>query len=449
VDNSILVFGILIIFIVLLCIGMRIGTLLLGIGIVAIYLLFGKDTIAGLLQNDPFTVVAAYALTPIPLFVFMAHCIMQSRILDKIYYVAFKVSKGSAGLLGSLTVFVGGFLGAVSGSGVAISAALAQIVSPQLVKRGFSRELSAATCATGGSLASIIPPSIILIIYGSLTETSVGKLFIGALIPGLLLMGVYAICVAVTYQLLEKPRKSIYRASQEDALKYDEIAITADEETFSGKEIFTSFFMGFLLILIVLGGIYSGAFTPTEAAAVATLVALIYCVYLKTANLQFLKEALKDTAHVSGMILFILVAAQIFGRLVSLLKIPALVVSSLTPILDKPFLVIALLMVFYFLIGMFMEAIAGMIMSVPVTLPIMEAVGMDPLWFGIVVGLLLCIGLVTPPIGMAVFSASTTSGVSLSKLFPYTIVWSIIGFIIVGGCLMLFPEVATYLPSKM
>jgi C4-dicarboxylate transporter DctM subunit len=166
-------------------------------------------------------------------------------------------------------------------------------------------------------------------------------------------------------------------------------------------------------------------------------------------DLAFLKKALFETGKITSMMLFILICAQIFGRLISLIKLPAAIIATLDPILDKTFLILILLMVFYFLLGMFLESVAGMIMAIPVTLPIMDVVGIDPLWFGVMVGMLLCIGLVTPPIGMAVFSASGVSGAPLSKLFSYNMVWALIGFIIVGGLMIFFPEIATWLPSHM
>lgn len=434
-------------FIVFLLLGMRIGSLLLTLGILGIYLLF--DTrLAGILQIDPFNIAAAYSLTPIPMFIFMAHCIMRADILDHIYYVAFKVSKGRPGILGALTVFIGGFLGAVSGSGTAISAALTTTVSPQLEKTGFSKNLSVATAAIGGSLAAIIPPSINLIIYGSLTETSVGQLFMGALIPGLLLMTVYAFCVAGTYQLLEKPKmKALNREEAAASVDIDISSILGKE--FKLKDTIIAFIMGILLVVIILGGIYTGVFTPTEAAAIATAVSLLFCIYLRKLDLAFLKKALFETGKITSMMLFILICAQIFGRLISLIKLPAAIIATLDPILDKTFLILILLMVFYFLLGMFLESVAGMIMAIPVTLPIMDVVGIDPLWFGVMVGMLLCIGLVTPPIGMAVFSAAGVSGAPLSRLFSYNMVWALIGFIIVGGLMIIFPEIATWLPSHM
>ncbi|MGI5911852.1 MAG: TRAP transporter large permease [Syntrophomonadaceae bacterium] len=443
--------GIILVVIFALCLllGMRIGSLLLVLGVVGIYIIYGSR-LSGILQNDPFTVVASYSLTPVPLFIFMAHCIMQANILDHIYYVTFKYSNGRPGIMGVITVFIGGFLGAVSGSGTAISAALTKTVSPQLLKCGFSKNLSVSTAAIGGSLAAVIPPSVNLIIYGSLTETSVGKLFMGALIPGLLLMLVYALCVALTYQIFEKPKADISRN-----VLLDEVSATIDLETIGmGKEInfkdtIIAFIMAIMLVIIVLGGIYTGVFTPTEAAAIATFISIIYCYLLKRLNWDFLRESLKNTLNITAMVMFIMVAAQIFGRFIAFIKLPAFIISLLNPILDKPMLILMLLMIIFFIIGMFLESIAGMVMAVPITLPLMDAAGIDPLWFGIMVGLLLCIGLVTPPIGMAVFSASGVSGVKLGAIFKYTMSWALIGFIIVGGLMILFPEIALWLPSHM
>lgn len=435
-------------FLLFLLTGMRIGTILLAIGVLGTFVLYGQNTMTGMLQNDPFITVAAYGLTPIPLFIFMAYCIMQANIVDNMYLVAYKISRGRPSLLGVVTIFIGGFLGAVSGSGAAIAAALGKIIAPQLQRHGFSPALAAATTATGGSLAAIIPPSIILIIYGSLTETSVGKLFMGALIPGLLLMIVYAVCVVVTYNIFERRKEPEKRDSQELNVHsgFNDHIENSKEEI---KSIAISCVMGVMLIAIVLGGIYTGIFTPTEAAAAATFVSLLYCAGLGRLNMDFLKKALKETASITAMIMFIILTAQLFGRLVSLLKIPATIISLLDPILDMTLLVVILLMLFYFILGMFLEGAAAMIMAVPITYPLMEVIGVEPLWFGVMIGMLLCLGLITPPIGLSVFSASGVTGVPLTSIFRYTIVFGAIGMVVVGGLMWFFPEIALWLPSQM
>src|SRR5690606_31597324 len=203
--DNLMVIGIIIaMMIVLLIAGLYIHSVLLASGIIGLILLEGFGILPGLLGNEPFSRVASYTLTTIPLFVLMAQFILQSGLVQDIFYMVHKVSKGKNSLLGVLTLIIGGMLGAVSGSGTATAASLGQVAIPELRKHGYSAPLAGAIASSGGSLSGIIPPSIILILYGVATETPVASLFIGAFIPGILTMIVFILVMLVYFRIERK-----------------------------------------------------------------------------------------------------------------------------------------------------------------------------------------------------------------------------------------------------
>lgn len=265
--ESALVIGLIIMMLlILLAMGLYIHSVLLASGIIGLILLEGFGILPGLLGNEPFNRVASYTLTTIPLFVLMAQFILQSGLVQDIFYMVHKVSRGKNSLLGILTLFIGGMLGAVSGSGTATAASLGQVAIPELRKHGYSDALAGAIASAGGSLSGIIPPSIILILYGVATETPVGSLFIGAFIPGILTMMVFMSVMLVYFHFGKSKNAPV------DADVMKEVAPVVKVPV---ARLVISSIIAVAIMVIIFGGIYSGIFTPTEAGAVGAFAGLI------------------------------------------------------------------------------------------------------------------------------------------------------------------------------
>lgn len=439
-DNLLVIGIILVMMIVLLLAGLYIHSVLLASGIIGLILLEGFGILPGLLGNEPFNRVASYTLTTIPLFVLMAQFILQSGLVQDIFYMVHKVSKGRNSLLGVLTLIIGGMLGAVSGSGTATSASLGQVAIPELRKHGYSAPLAGAIAASGGSLSGIIPPSIILILYGVATETPVGSLFIGAFIPGILTMIVF-ILVMLVYLRLEN--KKIH------SMPEPEIKETAPLEKISAMRLVIVTVIAFAIVLIIFGGIYSGIFTPTEAGAVGSFVGLIAALVLGKVNLQFFKTSLIETVKLTGMVMIIMIGAQIFGRFVSLSLLPRKLIELIEPIMDTPVLVLIAISAVLFIMFMFIEGAAVILMSIPVLLPIIEELQVDVLWFGVFVAVICTIGLITPPVGLSVYAVAGVSGINSGSIFRIAMVFAVVAMIVVSGLMIAFPGLATWLPNSM
>ena len=439
-DNLLVIGIILVMMIVLLLAGLYIHSVLLASGIIGLILLEGFGILPGLLGNEPFNRVASYTLTTIPLFVLMAQFILQSGLVQDIFYLVHKVSKGKNSLLGILTLIIGGMLGAVSGSGTATSASLGQVAIPELRKHGYSAPLAGAVAATGGSLSGIIPPSIILILYGVATETPVGSLFIGAFIPGILTMLVFIAVMLVYFQLGK---------NKQAALPNETLKEQAPEEKVPAIRLIIASVIAVSIVFIIFGGIYTGVFTPTEAGAVGAFVGLIAAFLLGKVNVNFFKVSLIETVKLTGMVMIIMIGAQIFGRFVSLSLLPRRLIEWLEPIMDQPALVLIAISIVLFVMFMFIEGAAVILMSIPVLLPIIVELQVDTLWFGVFVAVICTIGLITPPVGLSVYAVAGVSGITPGSIFRLTTVFALVAMVVVTGLMIVFPGLATWLPNSM
>lgn len=421
-------------FLLLLLTGHYIHSILMIAGIGGLILLDGMAILTGLLGPQPFARTAAYTLTTIPLFVLMAQFILQADIVKDLFYVVNKFSRGRKGFLGSLTLIAGAMLGAVSGSGTATAASLGQVAVPELEKHGFKAPLAGAVAAAAGSLSGIIPPSIILILYGVATETPIGDLFIAAVIPGIMVTLVF---IGIMMVFLRRTKAGVEELQAESALP----------DVIPAARVAVSVAVSIVIVVVVFGGIYSGMVTPTEAGAVGSLAAFLAALVLGRVNGRYLTAALTETVKVTVMVMLILIGAQIFGRFVSLSLIPRRLIELLAPVVETPFLMLMILALVFFILFMFIEGAAVILMSVPVILPIIEAMGTDVLWFGVFVAVICTVGLITPPVGLSVYAVSGATRISSDSIFRYATVFAAAATLIVTVVMILVPETATYLPT--
>ncbi len=439
-SSFVVIVAILTMLVVFLISGLYIHSVLFASGVIGLILLEGFSILPGLLGNEPFNRVASYTLTTIPLFVLMAQFILQSDIVKDIFYLVNKVSGKRNSVLGMLTLTIGGVLGAVSGSGTATAASLGQVAVPELRRHGYSAPLSGAIAAAGGSLSGIIPPSIILILYGVATETPVGQLFIGAIIPGILVMLVFIIVMLVCFKMQKKEEEVNEEIASTDEQAQDKV---------SALRLLVVSVVSLLIMVIIFGGIYSGVFTPTEAGAVGAFAGLIAAFILGKVNSTFIRNSVVETLKLTGMVMLIMIGAQIFGRFVSLSLLPRKLISMLDPIMDTPALVLIVISAVLFIMFMFIEGAAVILMSIPVLLPIITELQIDLLWFGVFVGIICTVGLITPPVGLSVYAVAGVSKIRLEPIFRIGMIFAVSVLVIVCGLMIAFPEIATFLPDSM
>lgn len=429
-------------FLLLLFIGAPITVSLAGASMFA-YLVLDKNPIA--LVQIAFTSVGNFPLMALPAFILAGALMEAAGISKRLVDIAETLAGPVTGGLGAATVMACLFFGAISGSGPATTAAVGMLMVPAMVKRDYDKSYASAVTAASGGLGIIIPPSIPLVIfgiaalglsappeavakYGNFDTLSITKLFVAGVIPGFIM----ASTLVLTNYIISK-RKGYRGLSNQWALS-------------SVGYAFRRGFWSILAPFLILGGIYSGVFTPTESAVVAIFYSLVVGFFIhRQLSMNRVLDSLLTTTRISGRVLLILFAASVFGRLLIEQRIPVTVADSLLGLTDNMYLVWSMMIILLLFVGMFMETLAAIMIIVPVLLPIMYMLGADPTHVGIVVVCALSIGFATPPLGENIFVASGVGGATVeqitAKIHPFVIT-SVLGVFLIA----FFPALSLWLP---
>lgn len=421
----------LILMLVLIAIGLPVAFAMGIMGIVGITMIGGFDSITGILATAPFRSAAHYSLTTVPLFILMAGFITNSNVTRDVFQAAYKWFGHLPGGVAVATVFANAGFGAMCGSSTASAASMSSVIAPEMRELKYRDDMTAGSLAVAGTLACLIPPSVPMIIYGTATETSVGKLLIAGLLPGIMATILLAIGVMVW-------------------AKVDK-GVAPEIRPFSWQERFESLqaiFPILILFLIVLGSIYSGFATPTESAAVGASGALLLGLCMKRLNVAGIKAAILSTLKSTGTIFIIIIGATIFGYYLTMSQIPQKMLAFIAAMDVNRWLVMLMIIGLYMLLGCIMDQIAILLLTLPMVFPMVVSLGFDPIWFGVIIIVLVEIGLVTPPVGLNVFIVSSIGKIPLGTAFRGSAVL-LIPCIIVLLLLMIFPQIALYLPNQM
>ena len=410
----------------LLVVGMPIGFAMGITGTVGLYLIGGFNLALGILSVAPYRNTASWLLTAIPLFILMAEILSASRISSDMFRAANKWVGHLPGGLAVATVFTSAGFGAVSGSSTAATATMARTVAPEAKKYGYDRGMIVGTVAAAGTLSIMIPPSVVLMVYGIITETSIGGLFIAGIVPGLItalsFAGITMAWAALNPNLAPPVQSHSWR-----------------ERILSLRELWPVI----VLFVFVVAGIYSGAVTVTEAAAAGCFGAiLIAAVMLRRMGWRDFMGALERTTRPTAMIFTIIIGAHIFGYFVTLTMAPQALVSYVQGLEVSPGMVILILIVIFVLLGCVMDQLAILILTMPIVFPMVMELGYSPIWFGILITKTVEIGLITPPIGMNVFVASSITGVPLKRVFVGVLPFVLAEFAVLA-LIAFFPEIVT------
>lgn len=419
-------------FIVVALVFLRIpvGFAMLLVGILGIAHVRDMDLALGLLGSTTMETVVSFELSVIPLFLLMGNVINRANISRELYDCANKFVAHRRGGLAMATVMSCGVFSAICGSSLATVATISKVALPAMRRHNYSDELAAGAIAAGGTLGVLIPPSVLLILYGLLTETSIGQLFAAGFIPGIIGVGFYLLAVqaAVWY----KP------------------SLGPAAERFPWRERLQStkgVLLPVLLFLVVIGGIYAGFFTPTESAGIGAIASLMIAFGRGNFNLTDLKEVLIETVLVSASLFFILIGALYFSHLVTLSGFATSVLDLLGGANTSPMLVIFGIILIYLVLGCIMDSMAMVMLTVPIFAPLVMSLGFHPVWFGIIVVVVSEISFITPPIGINIFVLrSNQPDLSISTIYRgVTPFW--ISDLFRLAVLTLFPALSLWLPS--
>jgi C4-dicarboxylate transporter DctM subunit len=415
-----------------LLLGVPIAFSLAGAGILGIYLTTGKwNMVMGILSMAPFTTVSDYALTTIPMFILMAYFSASSGLARDLYTAGANWLSHIKGGLAIATVFACGIFGAMSGASVAAASVMSSIAMPEMRRHGYSEELAAGSIGIGATLDILIPPSVAMVIYGIATQTSIGKLLIAGVVPGIIVGIFLALAIYIWVIISPSHAPKTFRVS-------------SAERWASVRRIWPSL----LLIFIVLILLYTGIVTPTEVGAIGAFMAALIGVIFGRLTWAGAVDALKSTIRTSAMIFMIILGAMIFGYYMALSRVPQHVVATITEMNLNRWVVIIGIVVGYFIVSMFMDEIPLLLLTLQLTFPLITTLGFDPIWFGVLSMMMVAMGLVFPPVGMIAFVVSATANVNLVKVYKGTSIL-MIAIVITTVLLMIFPQIALWLPATM
>jgi C4-dicarboxylate transporter DctM subunit len=415
----------------LLAIGVPIAFSMCLVGIVGFGLLGGwEQSVAGL-SILAYSNTAHFVLACIPLFILMGQFAFHSGITEDLYDVIHKWVGAFPGGLAIATVFASAGLGAVTGSSVAAVATLGTIALPELERHRYDPTLSVGTIAAAGTLGILIPPSIPMVLYGVLTEQSIGKLFIAGIFPGLLTALIFSGMIFV-------------RAKHNPT-------IAPRGKSYPWKERFQSIWRvwGVLsLFVLVIGGIFLGWFTPTEGAGIGAFGALVQLVALKKMTKKVLAAALGQSIRLTAMIVTILVGASVFAQFIAITGLTISFADWAASLPVGRYVILIAILLVYLALGCVMDVIGMLVLTIPVIFPLMMKLNFDPIWFGIIVTVMIEVSLITPPVGTNVIIIKRVSGLPSRQVFS-GVGWFFAMELVVVALLVAFPAIALWLPNMM
>lgn len=402
-------------------------------GAIGVWLFGGFDPMLSFLATTPFTSASNYELMTIPMFVLMAEFVIISGVAEELFDTMDAWTRRLRGGLGLSTIATGACFSSICGSSAAAAATLASTAIPQMRRHGYDLRLATGLTAVTGTLSSMIPPANGLIIYGVLSESDLGQLLVAGLLPGLIGAGV----LAATLQLQLRAKPDLIQSSAEPPLPLRE-----------RLRRLTRIVPMVLLFLLVMGILYTGLGTATEASALGAVGAGLITLQRRRLNFASLYRALRNTVRVSTMITLIITCALLFGYFLTLSQATQNLTAFIGGLDTSRWVILALLIAIKLVLGCFMDQVALLVLTVPITLPMVVGLGFNPVWYGIVLALTSEIGLVTPPIGLNAYIVARYANVPVEQVFlgvwPYTVAMFL--FLIV---LVAFPNIALFLPSLM
>jgi len=421
-------FLILIGMLLLLLSGMPIFT---GLGLMATGLLYVVEGQIGSLAEIVFGKLDVYLLVCIPLFTFMAHIIIKASVVDDLYAAVHSLVRHWPGGLGVATVLSCTVFAAISGSSVATALTIGTSAIPQMQSYGYPKRASYGVVAAGGTLGILIPPSGPMVLYAIVSDTSIGALFMGGILPGLLVAALFCVyCVIRSSRDITQER--LPRASWSEV-----------------SDVMRRAVWPLMLPPLILGGMYFGVFTATEAAGAGAIAAIfISAVIYRSLTLRDLYDAAKETVRTTSMLFMILIGAAMFSHVLTILRLPAMLVESVSAMGVGPITFILIIMAVIVVLGMFLETIAIILITTPILLPVIDVLGIDPVWYGVLLMINLELALITPPVGMNLFVIKGIADAPIAEVIrgalPYALLM-LMGLFVV----LIWPDLVLWLPRSM
>ena len=374
----------------------------------------------------------SYTFSVLPLFILMGNFVTRAGMSNELYRAAHTfIGHFRGGLAMSTIVGCAGF-GAICGSSIATAATFAKVSYPSMKQFGYSDALSSGSIAAGGTLGILIPPSTLMVIYGIMTETSIAKMFAAGVLPGILVT--FLLCCAVVYQTWRDPRAGPQGERSSWKQRFEAL-----------KDVWGVI----VLFAVVMGGIYGGVFTATEGAAIGAFGGFVFALKRRSLTWRVLFEILAESAQTTAMLFMILIGALIFANFANFTTMPADLKNYVTQFQIHPIWVMVAICIIYIVLGTAMEELSMILLTVPVFFPLVVSLGFDPVWFGIIIVVVVMIGLISPPVGMNMFVVRTLlPNVSIGTVFQGVMPF-VVSECVLLAILVAFPEISVYLPNLL
>lgn len=416
--------------VILLFTSMPVALVMGSVGLAGVALIASPKAAMAMLPADLFDTFANYGLTVIPLFVFMGqvafHAGISRRLFDAAYYWMGWMRGGMAmATIGACAAF-----GAICGSGPATAATMAAVALPEMKRYKYDMALASGTVASGGGLGMLIPPSVVFIVYGILTQQSIGKLFIAGIVPGILCALLF--CVTILIQCTINP--SLGPVAPAATWRQRFVSLLGVSETLA-------------LFALVIGGMFAGWFTATEGAAIGAAGSIMLAVLGGRCTWRMLWRAAQETIRTSTMVMVIVAGATMFGHFLAVTRIPSELATWLTSLPLPAWAIVAMIILFYLLASCFVDALALIMLTIPIFYPVIVELNFDPIWFGVIIVLVTQMGVITPPVGVNVFVVSGMDrSIPLATVFRGSMPF-LAALIVACALLIIFPAIATWLPG--
>ncbi|MFD1510189.1 TRAP transporter large permease [Lacimonas salitolerans] len=410
--------------------GMPIALAMLLIGLGGIWITISERTAMGMIGQLPINATMSYELSVLPMFILMGVFVTRARMSEDLYRLCHGFVGHLRGGLAAATILACGGFSALSGSSLATAATMAKVAVPEMRRYGYADGFAAAAVASGGTLGILIPPSVILVLYGIATGTDIGSLFIAGILPGILAIVLYLVAIRIAAQI--DPACAPAAPRQDWAERLHNLRSVGPI---------------LLLFIGIIGGLYQGVFTPTEAGGVGATGALAFALWRRAMTFRVFIDSLIETVTTTASLFLVLIGALVFSNFMNLVGLPSALSDLITQLGLSPMAVIFVILAIYLVLGMFMESLSMILLTIPIFFPIVTELGFDPVWFGIFAVMVTELSLITPPVGLNLFVIkSVIDDLSMGAVYR-GIVPFVLADIVRIAIIIAVPWIVTVLPT--
>ncbi len=424
------IIGIIILLLVLFFLGMPVGFAMGVVGFCGFWYVVSFKAAIAMVGTDVWATFSKYGLTVIPLFIFLGYLAFNSGIAERLYDAAYKWFGHWRGGLAIATIGADELFAAICGSNTATAATMGTVALPQMTKYKYSTLLSSGTVVTGGTLGTVMPPSVVLIIIGLQTEQSIIKLFLGGILPAVLLGILFVLTIFVMCRINPELGPAGPKTSFKEKLR----ALGGIIEAVA-------------IFFLVIGGLYAGLFTPTEAGAVGVFFTLLVTGITRRLTWKGIWSSIMDTLRISSMVFFLVTGAIIFGRFLAVTRLPFHIAEFAASLPVSPYVILAIVLMIYLIGGCFVDSLGFLVLTIPIFFPLGMALGFDPIWYSIILTMVTTMGAITPPVGVNIYVVKALApDIELATIFK-SVSFFLLACIVCIILLIIFPEIVMLIPN--